>query len=106
MTGRLGGKSMPRDPALVKSPRASLSLYFSAIKMGIRRPPSARIVTPEPPVKQVKKAHTREVTMAGPPRREPKKAWKTRSNFWEAPPSANKYPVSVKRGIVGIVGET
>src|SRR5579871_879553 len=101
MTGRLGGKSIPREPAEVKRPRASRSLYFSAKRMGISRPPKARMVTPEPPVKAVKKAQTQAVTMAGPPRREPKKASKTRSKRWEAPPSARKYPVRVKRGMVG-----
>jgi len=58
--------------------------------MGINNPPRARIVTPEAPVKEVKKAHTREVTIAGPPRNGPKSASKTRTSRLEAPPSARR----------------
>ncbi|MFM1942409.1 MAG: hypothetical protein RI897_1391 [Verrucomicrobiota bacterium] len=72
----------------------------------MRRPPRARIVTPEAPVKEVKKAQTRTVTTAGPPRREPNRALKTRTKRLAAPPSARKYPASVKRGILGRVGLT
>ena len=54
------------------------------------RPPKARMVTPEAPVNDVKKAQTRTVTTAGPPRTVPNKAWKTPTNRREAPPSARK----------------
>ena len=59
MTGRLGGKSKPKEPAEVNSPNEFLSVYFSAIRMGMRSPPKARMVTPDPPVKEVKKAQTK-----------------------------------------------
>ena len=65
---------MPSDPAEVSSPKASLGLYFSAKRMGMRSPPRAKMVTPDPPVKQVKKAQTKAVTMAGPPLSHPKSA--------------------------------
>src|SRR5258708_38590655 len=100
MTGRLGGKSIPKEPAEVSSPRASFSLYFSAIKIGINRPPRARMVTPEPPVKQVKKAQTRAVTMAGAPRMGTNQAWKNRKRRLEGPPSARRKPVRAKRGVL------
>ena len=53
-------------------------------------PPSARIVTPEAPVNEVKNAQTRATRMAGPPRTWPTTAWNTRINRREAPPSARK----------------
>ena len=53
-------------------------------------PPSARIVTPDAPVNEVKKAQTSAVTIAGPPRTEPNNAWKTRTSRRDAPPSARK----------------
>ena len=62
------------------------------------------MVTPEAPVKEVKKAHTRAVTKAVPPRKGPTKALKTLTNRTEAPPSARKYPARAKRGTLGRVG--
>ena len=48
------------------------------------------IVTPDAPVNDVKKAQTKAVTMAGPPRRLPKSALKRRTRRRAAPPSARK----------------
>ena len=74
MRGRQGGNKSPSEPDPVTRPRASFSRNRAASSMGISRPPSARIVTPEAPVNEVKKAQTRAVTMAGPPRNGPKNA--------------------------------
>ncbi len=81
---------MPREPAPVSKPSALRSEYRAASRTGISTPPSARIVTPDAPVNEVKKAHTRAVTMAGPPRNWPTSAWNTRTSRLEAPPSARK----------------
>src|SRR2546422_11249388 len=64
------------------------------------------MVTPEAPVKEVKKAQTSAVAIAGPPLTQPASAWNTRTRRFDAPPSAKKYPARVNRGIVGSVGDT
>jgi len=68
------------------------------------RPPRARIVTPEAPVNEVKKAQTSTATSAGPPRNPPTRVWNTRTSRRDAPPSARKYPASVNSGMLGRVG--
>ena len=90
ITGRQGGKSRPNEPAPVSKPSASRSEYRAASSTGISRPPSARIVTPDAPVNEVKKAQTSAVAMAGPPRKQPNSAWNTRTRRCEAPLSARK----------------
>src|SRR6266849_5386612 len=104
MSGRHGGKSSPIDPAPVMSPRESFSEYFAPARTGMSSPPSARMVTPEAPVNEVKNAHANTVTIAGPPRNCPNNAWKTRIRRLDAPPSAKKYPANVNNGTVGKVG--
>ena len=64
------------------------------------------MVTPEPPVKAVKKAQTAAQTTAVPPGIQPTQARKTRNSRCEAPPSASRNPARVKSGIAGSVGET
>ena len=64
------------------------------------------MVTPEPPVKTVKKAQTTAVTTAVPPGIQPKMARKTSTRRCEALPSASRKPVRVKSGMAGRVGET
>ncbi len=66
MMGKEGGKRIPRAPAPVISPSEGLSPYFAEVSTGINSGPKARMVTPEPPVKAVKNAQTKMVTMAGP----------------------------------------
>ena len=81
---------MPSEPAPVSRPSALRSEYRAASSTGMSTPPSARIVTPDAPVNEVKNAHTRAVTMAGPPRNCPTRAWKTRTSRLDAPLSARK----------------
>ncbi len=90
ISGRQGGKSRPSEPAPVIRPSAERSEYCAEMRIGIKSPPSARIVTPEAPVNEVKNAQTSAVMIAGPPRIEPKSCWKTRIRRFDAPPSAKK----------------
>src|SRR6185295_11219450 len=103
-TGRHGGSRMPSEPAAVINPSALRSEYWAETRTGISKPASARIVTPDPPVNEVKNAQIKAVAMAGPPRNQPNSAWKTRTNRCDAPPSARKYPASVNMGMVGNEG--
>ena len=57
IAGKLGGKRSPKDPDAVISPREKTLEYPSSIKIGYKIAPSAKIVTPEPPVNAVKNAH-------------------------------------------------
>jgi len=82
---------MPSEPAPVSRPSAFRSENFVATSIGMSSPPSARMVTPDPPVNVVKKAHTSAVTMAGPPRIWPNQAMNTRSSRRDAPLSARKH---------------
>src|SRR5207247_6434846 len=102
--GRQGGKRRTSEPAPVSSPSEAFSVYPLASGTGMSKPPSASIVTPEAPVKEVKKAQIRAVTIAGPPRNCPTSDWKTWTSLFEAPPSARKYPARVNSGIVGREG--
>jgi hypothetical protein len=62
------------------------------------------MVTPEPPVKTVKKAQSRAQTTAVPPGNQPNSARNTRRRRWGAPPSASSTPTSVNSGIDASVG--
>jgi hypothetical protein len=63
------------------------------------------MVTPEPPVKVVKSAHTAATITAMPPGMPPNSARKNRTRRDEAPLSASTYPAAVSSGIAGSVGE-
>ena len=104
MINRLGGSKIPRLPDAVSTPRENRSLYPCLISTGNMSPPSARIVTPEPPVKVVKKAQTHMAATAVPPGIQPNHAWNNRTRREEALPVANIVPASVNRGIVGKMG--
>src|SRR5260221_2543712 len=67
ISGRQGGSNSPSEPAPVNKPSASLFDKPEPASTGITNQPTARIVTPEAPVKDVKKAHTSTVTIAAPP---------------------------------------
>src|SRR4030095_2703476 len=67
ITGRHGGNKSPSAPEPVNKPTASRSEYRAERSTGRSSPPSARIVTPDAPVKEVKNAQTSAVTIAGPP---------------------------------------
>ena len=62
------------------------------------------MVTPEPPVKVVKKAQTPMVATAVPPGIQPNSAWKRRANRADALPSASIVPARVNNGMVGSIG--
>jgi len=63
-----------------------------------------RIVTPEAPVRGVKKASTNVVMMARPPGIHPTKAENTFINRLLAPPSERMYPPKVNNGMAGSIG--
>ena len=67
MTGSEGGKSRPSEPAAVTRPSEKPSGYLSSSSDGSSRPPTARMVTPEAPVKVVKTAQTKAAITATPP---------------------------------------
>ena len=55
IAGRLGGNNNPNEPETVINPIENERLYPSFNNSGSNNPPKARIVTPDPPVKVVKK---------------------------------------------------
>ncbi len=63
------------------------------------------MVTPEAPVKVLKKAQTSVAAIAAPPGSQPNQARNSRTRRRLAPLSASRYPARVKSGIVGIEGE-
>ena len=73
INGRLGGKSKPSEPATVIRPNEKAFEYPSLINKGKKRPPRARIVTPDPPVKAVKNPHKRTRITGVPPGIHPNK---------------------------------
>src|ERR1700704_870640 len=106
MSGSAGGSSSPREPDAVNSPSANRSRYPSLISAGNNTPPSARIVTPDPPVNTVKNEHSTAQTTAVPPGIQPKYARNTRRSRSDARPSASRNPASVNSGIAASVGDT
>ena len=90
-------------PAEHKSP----FLYRSSIpflsRIAARRPPIARIVTPEAPVKTVKKAQITTVAIIMPAGIQPKKALKVLISRSPALLSERIKPVRVNRGMAGTV---
>ena len=78
----------PSEPAAVRSPVANLGRWPSASSRGNISPPIARMVTPLPPVKQVKKADITIATTATPPGIQPKTPRKSTTRRLGAPPSA------------------
>ncbi len=85
------------------SPSENRSRYPSASSAGSSSPPSARMVTPDPPVKTVKNAHSAAVTMAVAPGIQPNRARKSRKRRADAWPSASRNPESVKSGMAASV---
>ena len=90
ISGRLGGNSTPSELLLVIRPSALRSLWPTPISNGNNSPPSARMVTPDPPVNAVKKAPAQIATAAAPPRTFPNSALKTRMRRLGAPLSASR----------------
>ena len=64
----------------------------------------ATIVTPEAPVKAVKRAHTINATMARPPGIQPKKAWVSFTRRFELLLSPRIYPAKVNSGKARRIG--
>lgn len=98
--GRLGGNRSPRLPEVVNNPSEKFSGYFSFRRAGYNSPPSAIIVTPEAPVKAVKKAHVQSDTIDRLPGSHPKIALEKLTSLSDVLLSARIYPAKVKRGIV------
>ena len=94
------------EPETVIRPRANVLLYPSLTSSGSKRPPRARIVTPDPPVRAVKKPHKSTTITGVPPGIHPNNERNTLTNLVEALLSASRYPANVNRGIVGRVGAT
>ena len=101
--GRLGGKSSPMLPEPVSNPVAKSSLKPRWMRTNDRRPPRARIVTPEPPVNVVKKAQSRMLITARPPGNQPKKVLKNLTSRSPALLSDMIAPTMVKSGMAGII---
>ena len=66
----------------------ALGVLLARSASGKTSPPSARMVTPEPPVKVVKPASTTTIMIARPPGAQPMSARASRRSRLEAPPSA------------------
>ena len=60
------------------------------------------MVTPEAPVKVVKKAQTRTAMTVSPPGNQPKTAWKKRTILSPALLSERKKPTAAKSGMAGM----
>ena len=104
ISGKLGGKSNPKLPEVVISPRENESGRRCWRRAGKSSPPSATIVIPEAPVKAVKRAQTIMAIMASPPGSQPSKAWEKRTSRDGAPLSARRKPVRAKSGMAVKVG--
>ena len=74
--------------------------------MGYKIAPKAKIVTPDPPVSAVKKAHNKTTINTVDPGSHPNDALKKLRSRLEILLSASMYPANVKIGIAANVGET
>ena len=72
--------------------------------MGYNNPPRAMMVTPDAPVKAVKKAQIINPTIATPPGIQPKQASQNRKSLLGELDSAMRNPERVNKGIVKMVG--
>ena len=88
------------------SPNEKVFEYPSLIKRGKKSPPKASMVTPEPPVKAVKKPQRSTRITGVPPGIHPNKDLNNLTSLSDALLSARIYPARVNNGIVGNVGET
>ena len=105
INARLGGRRRPVDPADVTRPIENRSEYPARIIRGTSSPPSARISTPDDPVKLEKNAQTSTVPKATPPGIQPNSARNTSTSRSLAPVALITKPTSVKSGIAGMIGE-
>ena len=92
---------------MLPAEQSSPFLYRSSIpffsRIAERRPPIARIVTPEAPVNTVKNAHIITVAIIMPAGIQPKNALKVRISLSPALLSDRIKPVRVNRGMAGTV---
>ena len=72
---------------------------------GYRRPPRAMIVTPDAPVKAVKKAQAIRTTSGTPPGIPPSSARDSRANRFGVSPLARMKPAKVNSGMAIRVGD-
>ncbi len=101
IAGKLGGKRSPKDPAVVISPKENISEYPSSIKTGYKIAPSAKIVTPDPPVRAVKNAHNNTTIKTVDPGSQPRDVLKNFKRRFEILLSDRIYPANVNIGIDG-----
>jgi hypothetical protein len=102
MMARLGGKRRPMAPDAVTRDSAFSREYPLPVRITVKRPPRARMVTPDAPVKVVKKVATRTAAITAPPRSQPTEWLTTARSRFPALPSASRYPARVNSGIAAI----
>ena len=90
ISGSDGAKSSPRLPADVTKPRLNFSGYPACCSAGNSKAPSAMMVTPDAPVKAVKKAQAASETMASPAGIQPSSALVSRTSRPGAPLSLSR----------------
>ena len=91
---------------MVISPKENTSEYPSSTKIGYKIAPSAKIVTPDPPVSAVKNAHSNTTINTVEPGSHPSEVLKKSKRRLEMLLSARRYPANVNMGIAANVGET
>ena len=104
MIGRLGGNRRPMLPTAVSRPIVNFCGYLPlSMRIVERMPPSARIVTPEAPVKVVKNAQTATAAMIMPPGIQPNRFLNVYTRRSPALLSDKKKPVIVKSGMAAML---
>ena len=106
MSGTDGASSTPRALALVTRPIPRFSGKPALRKSGSNRPPSARMVTPLPPVKAVKNEHNTADAQTVPVTPPPNSATNSVPSRWAAPVRAKIKPARVNSGKAGKDGFT
>ena len=106
ISGTDGASNTPSALALVTRlmPRCSGKPAF--LSSGNNKPPSARIVTPLPPVNAVKQEHSTAAATTVPETPPPNKATNTAPRRCAAPVRAKTSPASVNSGSAGKEGLT
>ncbi len=106
MSGTDGASSTPSALALVTKPMPRRSGNPAFISSGSSRPPSAKMVTPLPPVSAVKHEHNTAAASAVPVMPPPNSAVNNTPSRAAAPVRANTKPARVNSGSAGSDGLT
>ena len=77
ITARLGGNKSPKAPDAVMSACERSFAYPEPVSTIVNKEPSAKTVTPDTPVKVVKKVVTTTAAIIKPPRNQPNSVLKT-----------------------------